>query len=94
MDRLPAALAGGQIFAQRFQLIRKLGEGGMGQVWLADQTSPVRRQVALKLIKAGMYDEALVHASRRSGNRWRSWIIRRSPRCLTPGPRRKASHIL
>jgi eukaryotic-like serine/threonine-protein kinase len=53
-------LEAGQVFAQRFQLIRKLGEGGMGQVWLAEQTSPVRRQVALKLIKAGMYDEAVV----------------------------------
>jgi eukaryotic-like serine/threonine-protein kinase len=53
-------LEAGQIFAQRFQLVRKLGEGGMGQVWLADQISPVRRQVALKLIKAGMYDEAVV----------------------------------
>jgi non-specific serine/threonine protein kinase/serine/threonine-protein kinase len=50
----------GQIFSQRFQLVRKLGEGGMGQVWLAEQTSPVRRQVALKLIKAGMYDESVV----------------------------------
>src|SRR5580693_10751588 len=54
------ALTVGQIFAQRFELIRKLGEGGMGQVWLAEQVSPVRRQVALKLIKAGMYDEAVV----------------------------------
>jgi len=54
------ALAAGQIFAQRFELIRKLGEGGMGQVWLAEQVAPVRRQVALKLIKAGMYDEAVV----------------------------------
>ena len=53
-------LAAGQIFAQRFQLVRKLGQGGMGQVWLADQTSPVKRQVALKLIKAGMYDESVV----------------------------------
>jgi non-specific serine/threonine protein kinase/serine/threonine-protein kinase len=53
-------LEAGQIFSQRFQLVRKLGEGGMGQVWLAEQTAPVRRQVALKLIKAGMYDEAVV----------------------------------
>jgi eukaryotic-like serine/threonine-protein kinase len=53
-------LAAGQIFADRYQLIRRLGEGGMGQVWLAEQTSPVRRQVAVKLIKAGMYDEAVV----------------------------------
>jgi len=50
----------GQVFAQRFQLVRKLGEGGMGQVWLAEQTSPVRRQVALKVIKAGTYDDSLV----------------------------------
>jgi serine/threonine protein kinase len=53
-------LQAGQLFAERFQLVRKLGEGGMGQVWLAEQTSPVQRQVALKLIKAGMYDDALV----------------------------------
>jgi tetratricopeptide (TPR) repeat protein len=53
-------LQAGQFVAERFQLIRRLGEGGMGQVWLAEQTSPVRRQVALKLIKAGMYDKALV----------------------------------
>ena len=53
-------LAEGQVFSERYQIFRKLGEGGMGQVWLADQISPVRRQVALKLIKAGMYDEAVV----------------------------------
>ena len=53
-------LTPGQLFEQRFQLVRKLGEGGMGQVWLADQISPVRRQVALKLIAAGMYDQAVV----------------------------------
>jgi eukaryotic-like serine/threonine-protein kinase len=58
-DDIPA-LKPGQVFAQRFRLVRKLGEGGMGQVWLAEQTSPVRRQVALKLIKAGMYDESVV----------------------------------
>jgi non-specific serine/threonine protein kinase/serine/threonine-protein kinase len=54
------SLAPGQIFAERFLLFHKLGEGGMGQVWLADQLFPVRRQVALKLIKAGMYDESVV----------------------------------
>jgi eukaryotic-like serine/threonine-protein kinase len=35
-------------------LIELLGEGGMGQVWLAAQEQPVRRRVALKLIKVGM----------------------------------------
>ncbi len=43
-----------------YRLIQTLGVGGMGQVWLAEQTEPVRRRVALKLIRAGMYDSALV----------------------------------
>jgi serine/threonine protein kinase/tetratricopeptide (TPR) repeat protein len=63
VEELPAAagdgLAEGQLFAERFRLVRRLGEGGMGQVWLAEQTAPVRRQVALKLIKAGMYDASV-----------------------------------
>ena len=37
-----------------YRLIKKLGEGGMGEVWLGEQTHPVRRHVALKLIRAGM----------------------------------------
>lgn len=43
-----------------YRLLKKLGEGGMGQVWLAEQTAPFHRQVALKLIRAGMYDDALL----------------------------------
>ena len=45
----------------RYQLLNKLGEGGMGQVWLAEQTAPVKRRVALKLIRAGMCDETMLH---------------------------------
>ena len=37
-----------------YRLLRKLGEGGMGVVHLAEQQEPVRRQVALKLVKLGM----------------------------------------
>jgi serine/threonine protein kinase len=43
-----------------YRLVKEIGRGGMGQVWLAEQTAPVRRQVALKLIKAGMYDDEAV----------------------------------
>ncbi len=45
-------LSGGTIGPYR--LLEPLGEGGMGKVWLAEQTHPLRRQVALKIIKAGM----------------------------------------
>jgi len=37
-----------------FRLVQKLGEGGMGEVFEAEQLEPVRRKVALKLIKRGM----------------------------------------
>jgi eukaryotic-like serine/threonine-protein kinase len=37
-----------------YQLLQLIGEGGMGQVWLAEQKQPVHRRVALKLIKVGM----------------------------------------
>jgi serine/threonine protein kinase/tetratricopeptide (TPR) repeat protein len=37
-----------------YKLVQRLGEGGMGSVWMAQQQHPVRRLVALKLIKAGM----------------------------------------
>ncbi|PWU15133.1 MAG: hypothetical protein C5B50_15910 [Verrucomicrobia bacterium] len=38
----------------RYKLMQELGEGGMGVVWMAEQTEPVRRRVALKVIKLGM----------------------------------------
>jgi non-specific serine/threonine protein kinase/serine/threonine-protein kinase len=56
-------------FMGPYRLLQKLGAGGMGQVWLAEQTTPVRRQVALKLIKVGMYDEGVLkrfHSERQS----------------------------
>ena len=37
-----------------YKLLEQIGEGGMGAVWMAQQTEPVKRVVALKLIKAGM----------------------------------------
>ncbi len=43
-----------------YRLLRVLGEGGMGQVWLAEQKAPIQRTVALKLIKAGMDTKAVV----------------------------------
>ena len=46
-------LAGATVIG-RYHLLQRIGEGGMGEVWLAEQKEPVRRRVALKLVKAGM----------------------------------------
>ena len=49
--------AGGAEMAQvigPYHLLELIGRGGMGEVWLAEQKHPVRRRVALKLIKEGM----------------------------------------
>jgi len=43
-----------------YHLLQKIGEGGMGEVWLAEQVEPIRRRVALKLIKAGMDTKQVV----------------------------------
>ncbi len=44
----------GTVIAGRYTLVDVIGEGGMGSVYLARQTEPVTREVALKLIKTGM----------------------------------------
>ena len=43
-----------------FKLLQKIGEGGMGTVWMADQFEPVRRRVALKVIKTGVDSKQIV----------------------------------
>ena len=54
----PDEIAGAVI--GRYHLLQKIGEGGMGEVWLAEQKEPVRRRVALKLVKAGMNSREVV----------------------------------
>jgi eukaryotic-like serine/threonine-protein kinase len=41
----------GALLAGRYKLLQQIGGGGMGTVWMADQTAPVRRRVAVKLIR-------------------------------------------
>ena len=48
----PCEQAGAQI--GRYKLLQPIGEGGFGSVWLAEQRDPVKRRVALKIIKLGM----------------------------------------
>src|SRR4051794_30531973 len=43
-----------------YKLLQQIGEGGMGTVWMAEQTQPVHRKVALKVIKPGMDSRQIV----------------------------------
>jgi serine/threonine protein kinase len=54
VDHVPAAEQPGTVLAGRYKLLEGIGEGGMGAVWVAEQIEPVRRKVAIKLIKPGM----------------------------------------
>ncbi len=48
------------LIAGRYTLQEKIGEGGMGEVWVARQSEPIKRKVALKLIKPGMDSRAVL----------------------------------
>jgi serine/threonine protein kinase/tetratricopeptide (TPR) repeat protein len=50
----------GAVLAGKYKLVEAIGEGGMGTVWMAQQTEPVRRAVAVKVVKAGMDSRAVL----------------------------------
>ena len=55
----------------RYKLLQQIGEGGCGVVYMAEQEEPVRRRVALKVIKLGMDTKRSSPGSKPSGRRWR-----------------------
>src|SRR6476620_7852133 len=55
----PASESPGTVIGP-YKLIEPIGEGGMGAVWMAQQTEPVKRLVALKLIKPGMDSKQVI----------------------------------
>jgi serine/threonine protein kinase/tetratricopeptide (TPR) repeat protein len=55
----PAAESPGAVIGP-YKLIEPIGEGGMGAVWMAQQTDPVKRLVALKLVKPGMDSKQVI----------------------------------
>ena len=52
--RRAAQYTAGAIIGDKYRLIERIGEGGMGYVWYAEQLVPVKRKVAIKLIKPGL----------------------------------------
>ncbi len=56
---LPGKLLG-TVIAGKYKLMELIGEGGMGSVWRAQQSEPVKRFVAVKLIKTGMDSKAVL----------------------------------
>ncbi len=61
--QLPKSDASGEqsgMLIGRYKLLEQIGEGGFGVVWMAEQEAPVRRRVALKIIKLGMDTKEVV----------------------------------
>jgi serine/threonine protein kinase len=54
IEEAPAAMLG------RYKLLEKIGEGGFGEVWMAEQREPIKRRVAVKIIKPGMDSRQIV----------------------------------
>jgi len=54
LSEAPAQMLG------RYKLLERIGEGGFGEVWMAEQREPVKRRVALKIIKLGMDSRQIV----------------------------------
>ncbi len=56
VDRSNVATAGGQVgkMIGAYKLLQQIGEGGFGVVYMAEQVEPIRRKVALKIVKPGM----------------------------------------
>src|SRR5262245_42654308 len=56
----PAPTLVGTVIAGRYKLLEAIGEGGMGTVFVAEQSEPVKRKIALKLIKPGMDSKSVL----------------------------------
>ena len=59
LDESPISEGPGTVIG-RYKLLEKIGEGGMAVVYMAEQTEPIRRKVALKIIKLGMDTKSVI----------------------------------
>src|SRR5437762_14223477 len=70
LDRIQSALVSDSVATApvqhpqsigRYQILERIGEGGMGCVYRAQQRAPIERTVALKLIRAGLDSPQVIH---------------------------------
>ena len=74
-----------------YEILETLGQGGMGTVYLAEQRQPIRRQVAIKLIKLGMDSKQVLARFELERQALAMMEPRqRSPRCSTAGRHRSS----
>ena len=74
----------------RYKLLEQIGEGGCGIVFMAEQDEPVRRRVALKVIKPGMDSKSVIARFEAE----RQALAPTSPNSSMPGRRTPAGPIL
>ena len=75
-----------------YRLRERLGEGGMGVVWLADQEQPIRRTVAIKVVKPGTDSDEVLSRFGSERQALQSSTIRTSPRSSMPAQRQTDGH--
>jgi hypothetical protein len=73
-----------------YVLVQEIGEGGMGVVWLAEQAHPMRRKVALKIIKPGADSRRVIARFEAERQALALMDHPTSPGSSTPGRRRAA----
>ncbi len=74
----------------RYKLVHEIGHGGMGVVYMAVQKEPVKRKVALKIIKPGMDTREVVTRFEAERQALALMDHPNMPGCSTPGPPNRA----
>jgi serine/threonine protein kinase len=79
-------LSPGELIDEKYRLIRRVGEGGMGQAWLAEQTTIRGLRVVLKFITAGSHERFEREAQMLASLRHPNIVFVQDYQAASPGP--------